>query len=916
MRYLLAFVLFIPAICLGQPNMVANGSFEYYTSCPNGGSAIDSAAPWYRFRSSPDYFHSCSSIPAIGVPYNNTGFQYAADGNAYAGFVTLSSTSNEFIAAPITQLMPGNYYEVSMSVNLSDNSGRALDDMGIYFIKSTAAKPNSTTHPNMLSNAKYLSYAQYGIIKDSANWVRLTDTLLADSAYNFIAIGAGPSFSFYTLGYNNPYTGPYYFVDSVVVKDIKGVALNFHDSLLCAGDTFRLPYFVYSTFNSNNIFTVQLSDKNGSFNMPSTIGAYASDTTGSIFCTIPDTISTGTGYRMRIVSSSVADTSNITSFTIDIGNIDSANITTVTNGQLCEGGTLILYANTNVSSTTYMWTGPNNFSSNLSNSGISNVVPANGGDYFITMQFHGCIYRDTLPVQVTAVPAKPVALYNSPACIGQSLDLSATTSTSGVSYSWTGPNSFSSTQQNPSISNITTAVNGSYIVTIDINSCVNSDTVTVSVQPSPAAVVLNNNGPICSGNSLQLNSTSSTSGVTYAWAGPNAFSANTQSSAIANATTVATGWYHMTVDLNGCTYIDSTYAAVHAIPATPTINYNSPLCVGETLNLSTSTVSGAIYTWTGANNFSSSLNNPVRSNMQFADSGVYRLMVTVNGCSSEQDSVAVPLNPTPFVVILATPGDTICVNSPAVFTALPNNHGGTPTYQWYQNNQPVGTGITYSSSALTNGDIIRCEMTESTKCSMPLTDPSNDIKMAVLPWLTPSVVITADPNRPLEEKEYVKFTATTTNAGPVPQYQWKRNNTDVLGATGNIWSANSLSDNDVVSVEIASSYKCPSPANVLSNAITVKVLTSVNDVQGTPALLLYPNPNNGKFILTANGLKKKEVYRITIINEFGQVVYNNPVSLKSNRLYHEINLEHIASGFYLLQLEGEEKVHSLKFVVQ
>src|SRR5258708_2376385 len=43
---------------------------------------------------------------------------------------------------------------------------------------------------------------------------------------------------------------------------------------------------------------------------------------------------------------------------------------------------------------------------------------------------------------------------NSPICVGQTIHLS---SSGGTTYTWSGPNSFSSTLQNPSITNATTA---------------------------------------------------------------------------------------------------------------------------------------------------------------------------------------------------------------------------------------------------------------------------------------------------------------------------------------------------------------------------------------------------------------------------------------------------------------------------
>src|SRR5690606_11500075 len=211
------------------------------------------------------------------------------------------------------------------------------------------------------------------------------------------------------------------------------------------------------------------------------------------------------------------------------------------------------------------------------------------------------------------------------------------------------------------------------------------------------------------------------------------FSAGTQNSYVASPALASTGWYRMTVGLSGCTYKDSIFATINNKPSLPNISYNNPLCVGETLSLSTGAVSGAVYSWQGPNNFASNQQNPTRASMQFGDTGLYRLAVFAGGCSSDTASVTVNINPAPFVAITASPGANICPGGQVQFTAYPNNHGGTPAYQWYVNGIAAGsTGTVFSSSSLSSGDVVRCDMTENTKCSAPFTDQSNDITISVL----------------------------------------------------------------------------------------------------------------------------------------------------------------------------------------
>src|SRR5207248_8399289 len=74
---------------------------------------------------------------------------------------------------------------------------------------------------------------------------------------------------------------------------------------------------------------------------------------------------------------------------------------------------------------------------------------------------------------------------------------------------------------------------------------------------------------------------------------------------------------------------------------------SGPFCAGGTISLSTPTLSGATYAWTGPNAFTSSLQNPTRANATAADAGTYSVTVTVNGCTSPAGTTNVVVNSVP-----------------------------------------------------------------------------------------------------------------------------------------------------------------------------------------------------------------------------------------------------------------------------
>ena len=100
-------------------------------------------------------------------------------------------------------------------------------------------------------------------------------------------------------------------------------------SPFCAGSNISVPFSSSGlSFYSDNTFSLQLSDASGSFNSATTIGSNRTQTTGTIVGTIPSTVTSGTGYRVRVTSSNAGFTgSSSAAFAIN----GAPNAPTVTN---------------------------------------------------------------------------------------------------------------------------------------------------------------------------------------------------------------------------------------------------------------------------------------------------------------------------------------------------------------------------------------------------------------------------------------------------------------------------------------------------------------------------------------------------------------------------------------------------------
>lgn len=339
---------------------------------------------------------------------------------------------------------------------------------------------------------------------------------------------------------------------------------------------------------------------------------------------------------------------------------------------ICEGEDIELQGS---GGGTYIWSGSGITSSNEDhqNVTISNADIGDGGDYILEVEnSNGCKDKDTVTIIVNPKPTSN-ATSNSPICEGENIELNAG-NVSGATYSWSGPGSYSSSSQNPIISGASNSDEGSYTLTTTKNGCSREDNVNIVVNPNPNASA-SSNSPICVGDDINLTA-SGVSGATYSWSGPGGYSNSSQNPTITTASSSDGGAYTLTVTNNGCSSDDNINIVVNPNP-TANATSNSPICVGDDINLTASGVSGATYSWSGPGSYSSSNQNPTITTASSSDGGTYTLTVTNNSCSSE-NTVSVVVNPKEDASFTYSP-NTICIGSSNVSPIISGASGGTFT---------------------------------------------------------------------------------------------------------------------------------------------------------------------------------------------------------------------------------------------
>lgn len=303
--------------------------------------------------------------------------------------------------------------------------------------------------------------------------------------------------------------------------------------------------------------------------------------------------------------------------------------------------------------------------SDLTAAQLSQVVFFNGSSYFAaTLLSTGEL------VPFCTSPVMSSVSGNTVLCAGSSLSLSASaTSTLAPGYLWSGPNSYTSSLQNPVISAAAASVSGVYTVTAT-NACGSaSAAVSVTVNALPVVAANTTSASVCTGQSITL---SGSGANTYTWS-----NGVTDGAAFAPA---ASNVYTVTGTSNNC----SNQATVSiTVNTTPTLSVNAPtICAGSTVALVSS--GAATYTWSSsASTASISVSPAVTTN--------YTVTGANPGCSSSLTTAVTVYS----VPVLSVNAPSICAGSGATLTA-----SGANTYTWSTSSNTSSVSVNPASTTV------------------------------------------------------------------------------------------------------------------------------------------------------------------------------------------------------------------------
>ncbi len=678
-------------------NLVTNGDFENYTSCPTNYAQVTKATGWLQpTPGTPDYYHTCSVN--LNPNINLAGGEQPYSGNGFAGIVLSNGTGayREYIETQLTRTLIANrIYYFEMYVSLGDSSNYASNNFGIYF-------SNDSTYSDSTRIAKTPQVTTLNSTFFYKNgWMKISAIYRATGGERFITIGCfnptnTPNLTSYVGGGGTTGTFSniaYYYVDDVSLIDpsCDSLPLNRITSQtipVCSNNqsfpktlvpTHSFYNYLWSDSTRNNYNTVNAVGKYyvytytnncpyvDTFNVVYTpaptldLGFDTMLCSASSFCLKP-THSSNINYLWSNNSTdSILQVNNNGNYWLKVTNAagcstnDSININfnIIPNAlgndiDLCSNASFPIKLSASKSyANSYLW---------FNNSNDSVVYVNDTGNYWVQITKGSCSIIDTINIKNTSVPAFILG-NDTTFCKNATYSLTAPIATN---YNWY----FSSNINNPNFTLVSNNQNkmvtqpGLYLLDWKKNTCTKKDTIKLETRNEPIA----NIGPdtlLCFNSSCILNTDNSKPGVNYLWQ-------NGDTSSQQLVTTPGTYW--VKVSDNICTYYDSVKVTKEG-EIKINLGKDTVICNNTSFEITPTYLNATSLKW---------YNNAPTFKLTVNSSGNYWMIASKGYCKS-YDTINVQFSTTPTINL--GPDTTYCLGQNF------NYHVSYPgaTYLWNNN---------------------------------------------------------------------------------------------------------------------------------------------------------------------------------------------------------------------------------------
>jgi hypothetical protein len=551
-----------------------------------------------------------------------------------------------------------------------------------------------------------------------------------------------------------------------------------------------------------------------------------------------------TSGNITVTADNACGSSPAQTFVLTINPLPSVGSISSPAAVVCSGDNVTL-SGTGASS--YVWSG-----------GITDAVPFSATatiNYTVTgTDANGCVNTATHLITVNPLPTVVANATSTTICDGDPVTL---TGSGATSYTWAAAISVTDNVAfNP------TATDTYTVTGTDANGCMNTDMITVTVNPLPVVVANSTASAVCTGSPVTLNGSGAS---TYTWTG--AVTDNVAFNPTVTDTYTVTG-----TDANGCSNTDMITVTVNSLPTVVANATATTICEGSPVTLSGSGAS--TYTWTGS----------VTDNVAFNPTVTDTYTVTgtdANGCTNT-DMITVNVNPAPAVVGNAT-STSVCAGSSVTLTG-----SGATSYTWTGG---VTDGVSFVPAST---DTYTVTGTDANGCTN-----TDEVTVTVNPMPT----VTGSSSATTMCVDDANATLTGSPSGGT----WFG-----IGVSGSTFDPGIAGvGTQTLPYNYTDANGCSGSASV---TITVNACVGVVENSLENGVNVYPNPNNGEFTIAIDA--NVGDLKIEIVDMQGRVVYLSQENNVQAGFTTRVSLNEMAEGIYMVRLTSAEAQRMMKVVVQ
>ncbi len=372
------------------------------------------------------------------------------------------------------------------------------------------------------------------------------------------------------------------------------------------------------------------------------------------------------------------------------------------NAPLCEGTSFYLSAGSNIPSTltTAHWITPENIIINNHEISIATIKHTDSGTYRFVSYLLDCYDTMQTLVRVDHHTSPAFSTDKTFYCEDDSLYLETSPVHDSIIYKWqTHTRSFSTTESNYIIPDLQAAENGTLMLIVVKFTCEDTIYDSIDVRERPLAKT-SCHPQYCEKDTVHITS-DSISEASYAWTGPNSFSATTRVLQFPNASPDLTGNYILKILHNECwSYPDTAKLKVFALPIINLSKYNF-VCEEENLHIDIER-SGGTYLWNDGYTKGT-------RDISWKQAGDYWVIVTENNCS-KSDSTSIEMRKKPNIKLSIQQDTTICFGDELEFTTnLPDAF-----LTWPDDSHETYFVVDYRDTVWVNALVNECNRTSDT----------------------------------------------------------------------------------------------------------------------------------------------------------------------------------------------------------